>query len=69
MKTPDSRRAFHTPSRHYHRHRIQDPDPWNTWLGLEKKTAEGKRSRRLILWTLGSFSFVAVIAAACYRLL
>jgi hypothetical protein len=70
MKTPDSRREFHTPSRHYHRHRIQDPDPWDTWLGLEKKARRGaRRGRKIAVWTFGVAGFLAVVGLVCYELL
>jgi hypothetical protein len=67
MKTPDSRRAFHAPTRHYHRHRTERQDPWNIWIGSEKKAA--RRKKRILAWIGTVFGFAGLIALVCYELL
>ena len=67
MKTPDSRRAFHTPTRHYHRYRTERQDPWSTWIGRRKKAA--RRKKQILAWIGAAFGFAGLIALVCYELL
>lgn len=67
MKTPRSRPRFQAPSRHYHRHRVEDPDPWNTWIGGSKKPEAGK-GRKLAGWITALVIFSGLIAFVCYQM-
>jgi hypothetical protein len=70
MKTPDSRVRFQAPSRHYHRHRVEDPEgAWNQWIGghrPEPKPAHGIAKK--IAWTLAIAAFGGLIAVMYYQM-
>jgi hypothetical protein len=70
MKTPDTRVRFQAPSRHYHRHRVDNAnEAWNRWIGNEtERKAKGKFAT-FALWFLVAAAFLGVVGAMCYQLL
>lgn len=72
MKTPETRSRFQAPSRHYHRHRVEDADEaWDRWIGgdLERNKGNGVKYRVTMLWILMAAAFLAVLGVMCYQML
>lgn len=70
MKTPESRARFQAPSRHYHRHRVEDANQaWDRWIGDPTERKESGKFRVTMLWILVAAGFLAVLGVMCYQLL
>jgi hypothetical protein len=70
MKTPETRVRFQAPSRHYHRHRVEDPDQaWDRWIGSSTERKDGGKFRVTMLWILLAAAFLTVLGVMCYQML
>ena len=69
MKTPDSRSRFQAPSRHYHRHQVDDTDEaWSRWIGGDKQVKRPGRFKAPLLWVLAIMGFLGLLGAMCYQM-
>lgn len=69
MKTPESRVRFQAPSRHYHRHRVEDEnEAWDRWIG--DRTRKGKGKIQIVaVWILAVAAFLTVVGTMCYQMI
>ena len=67
---PDSRARFQAPSRHYHRHRVEDPqESWDQWIGNQRRGRKSYRGlAKGIAWALGALGFGGLIALMYYQM-
>ena len=70
MKTSNSRARFQAPSRHYHRHRVENPDDaWDQWIGDNRSERKPSRSvARAIGWTFAISAFLGLIGVMYYQM-
>jgi hypothetical protein len=70
MKTPESRDRFQAPSRHYHRHRVEDPgEAWDRWIGGSPGKRRSRKIRTVALWVLAAAAFLTVVGVMCYQMI
>jgi hypothetical protein len=69
MKTPETRVRFQAPSRHYHRHRVDDAsEAWSRWIGGSTERKGSGSLRIVALWILAAVAFLAVLGVMCYQM-
>lgn len=70
MKTPTSRARFQAPSRHYHRHRVENSESaWNQWVGDQpNRTHKVGPLMKGAAWVFGFLAFGGLITLMCFQM-